>query len=353
MTTYMKDFPGPFPAPICEQAKNDLVDLDARVGDLEDAVGTAEDDIDGAEAALAALAGDTCMFAEPDLAIGTTKTNVAHGSVPLLIAGKFYTLPDSAAGVALPTGTIAQNKYGAFAVDVGANLTVDIAEAADNETGYASAALALAAAKAVTLAAGHKRLGYIVIHTAAAEAFTNGTTELDDSDLQTATAFYDETPVAALATQKAAFYNGVMTRAGLAIGNAAADDIDHGAFDYVINGQKYSKAATDATEVAPDGLSATDGAGAYNGWIFTIGANGTVDLGEDTGEAGAGYATAALALAAAKALVPEAAHVVIGWAAVGNEVGVVTPGTTELTGNVVFENAPTMFEVASGNATMP
>lgn len=346
MTTLMKDFPGPFPAPICEQAKNDLVDHDTRIG-------TAETGITDAESALSVVVGSACQFAEADLAIGTTKTNVAHGAVPLLIAGKFYTLPANAVGVALPTGTIFKDKYGAFAVEVGADLTVDVRAAADNATGYASAALALAAVKAMAAASGHKRLGYIVIHTADAADFTNGTTALDNGNLQTATAFYDEAPVASMTTQKDAFYNGLMTQANLAVGDSAAEDIDHGAFDFVINGQKYSKAATGATEVAPDALTATAGANKYNGWMFSIGTDGTVDLAEDTNAEDAGYASAALAMAAAKALVPAADHIVIGWAAVGNATGVVTPGTTALTSNIVFEDAPTMFEIASGNATMP
>ena len=348
MTSYMEDFPGPRPSPLCGRAIDDLADHDARIVVVEAALAAAESDIDDAESTLASLAGSVCMFAEPDLAVGTTKTNVAHGAVTFMVDGKFYTLPANAAGVAFTAVTVPQNKYGAWAYDVGANLTVDVIAAADNATGYNSAALAAAALAAPD--SGHKRLGIFTAASSDAGGFVAGTTEIDA--VAVTEAFTDETPVATLSVQKTAFYNGVMTQAGLAVADGDAHDIDHGAFDYVVNGQKYSKTATGGSEIAPDALSATAGAAKYNGWIFTIGTDGTVDLAEDTNDS-AGYDTAAAALVAAKALDPAASHIVIGWAAVGNESGVVTPGTTALTGNVTFEDAPTMFEVASGNATMP
>ncbi|MBI9086803.1 MAG: hypothetical protein JEZ11_24615 [Desulfobacterales bacterium] len=144
-------------------------------------------------------------------------------------------------------------------------------------------------------------------------------------------------------------YNGIMTSAALAVGDTAVQDVDHGAFDFVINGQKYSKAASGATELALDALTATADS-MYNGILFSIGVNGTVDFAEDTGVEDAGYATAALAMAAAKALTPAADHIAIGWAALGNGSGVVTLGTTALTDAITFEQAPTMFTTVSGNA---
>lgn len=78
--------------------------------------------------------------------------------------------------MALTAGTVPQNMYAAYAFDVGEDLTVDCVACTAHTTGYASAALALAALPAV--AADHVRLGTLVLVSSDAGGFIAGTTAI-------------------------------------------------------------------------------------------------------------------------------------------------------------------------------
>lgn len=137
---------------------------------------------------LKILAGDY-LVTTPTLAIGSTPANVSTVAFTFVVNGVQYQKSAVAAGTAPGNDVIPQNTYGAVALDIGADGTIDVIEAADNATGYASAALAVAGIAAV--AADHVRLGTVsVIKTDG--AFTFGTTSLADA---AATVVYTTTPV--------------------------------------------------------------------------------------------------------------------------------------------------------------
>ena len=120
---------------------------------------------------------DNGMVSSAQLAIGTTPANVSNALFMYSVAGVMYSKAAIAAGTAPGNDVIPQNKYGAVALDIGIDGTLDVIEAADNATGYDSAALALAGIAAA--AASHVRTGTVsVIKTDG--AFTFGTTSLAD-----------------------------------------------------------------------------------------------------------------------------------------------------------------------------
>jgi hypothetical protein len=121
------------------------------------------------------LKGDY-MVSKPGLAIGTTKTAVSSVAFDYQITGVRYTKAAVAAGTAPGNDVIPQSTYGAVAFDIDAAGTITVVEAADNSTGYASAALAIAGCAAV--ATGKARMGYVTA-TKSDGAFTFGTTDLD------------------------------------------------------------------------------------------------------------------------------------------------------------------------------
>ena len=120
------------------------------------------------------------MISSPTLAIGSTKSKVAHAGFRYKIAGVEYEKAANAVGEIPGNDVVPQSTYGAVALDIGANGTVDIIEAADNVTGYASAALAMADVAAP--AAGHARMGYVTV-TKSDGAFTFGTTLFDAANV--------------------------------------------------------------------------------------------------------------------------------------------------------------------------
>lgn len=125
--------------------------------------------------ALTAAVQGNYVITSPALAIGSTTTHVSNIGFNYIINGALYYKAAVAAGTAPGNDVIPQNKYGAVALDIGTNGTVDVVEATDNATGYASAALAIAAIPAV--AADHARMGTVTaIKTDG--AFTFGTTAL-------------------------------------------------------------------------------------------------------------------------------------------------------------------------------
>ena len=108
----------------------------------------------------AQLVGDYLDEA-PGLDIGSTKPNVLNTAFEFHVNGDSYTKAAVAAGTALAGDNIPQSLYGAFALDIGINKTVDIIPAADNATGYASAVLALVGIPAV--GADHLRMGTVSV----------------------------------------------------------------------------------------------------------------------------------------------------------------------------------------------
>lgn len=116
----------------------------------------------------------------PVLAIGSTPENVANVAFDYIIGGVRYSKAAVAAGTAPGDDVVPVDLYGAVALDIDAAGTITVAEAADNVTGYATAALALAGIPAV--AASKARMGTVSVIRATAGAFTFGTTSLADGD---------------------------------------------------------------------------------------------------------------------------------------------------------------------------
>lgn len=121
----------------------------------------------------------TGLNASAAVGIGSTVTNVATGAFTFDIAGAGYTKAAVAAGTAPGNDVIPSGKYGAVALDVGVNGTIDAIEAADNASGYDSAALAIAGLPAVEAA--HTRLGTVTVVKSDGD-FTFGTTALSDAN---------------------------------------------------------------------------------------------------------------------------------------------------------------------------
>jgi len=136
----------------------------------------AQNTIDVANSAI--LAGDQ-ILSPPTLAIGSTPTAVSNVAFTYQINGQTYNKAAVAAGTAPGNDVVPQSLYGAVAFDIGINGTVDAIEAADNATGYASAALAIADIAAV--AADHVRMGTVSVIKSDG-TFTFGTTQLDDAN---------------------------------------------------------------------------------------------------------------------------------------------------------------------------
>ncbi len=102
---------------------------------------------------------DDYLDSAAGLAIGSTKPNVANIEFDFHLAGVEYNKTINAVGTALSGDDVPQSLYGGWALDIGANKTIDITPAAANGTGYASAVAAIAGIPAV--AADHVRLGTV------------------------------------------------------------------------------------------------------------------------------------------------------------------------------------------------
>lgn len=157
--------------------------VDGRIKTVEDQVDSNETQLD----ATTVLANDiraklkgNYNVSLPGLAIGTTPANVSSVAFTYTIAGIQYSKAAVAAGTAPGNDIVPVDTYGAVALDIDAAGTITIAEAADNATGYASAALAVAGIPA--LAATKARMGTVSVIRETAGAFTFGTTSLADGD---------------------------------------------------------------------------------------------------------------------------------------------------------------------------
>jgi hypothetical protein len=119
--------------------------------------------------------GDT-LSSLPGLAIGSTNTAVSSVAFYYKINGALKLKAAVAAGTAPGNDVIPQSTFGAVAFDIDADGTITAVEAADNSTGYASAALA--AAGLADVASDKVRMGYVTASDSSG-AFTFGTTALD------------------------------------------------------------------------------------------------------------------------------------------------------------------------------
>lgn len=120
------------------------------------------------------------LFPGAALGIGSTKDNIATGAFYYDIGGTIYYCEAVAAGTSPGDDVIPEDKYGAVALDIGADGTIDAIEATDNATGYNTAALAVAGLPATEAA--HIRLGYVTAMKSDGD-FTFGTTEFDAANV--------------------------------------------------------------------------------------------------------------------------------------------------------------------------
>ena len=119
------------------------------------------------------------VLTTPALSVGVAAADdVTTGAFNFIINGVSYA--KAAAETGPGNDVIPQNTYGAVALDIGANGTIDAIEAAANATGYASAVLAIAGVPAA--ASDHCRLGYVTAMKSDG-AFTFGTTELSAANV--------------------------------------------------------------------------------------------------------------------------------------------------------------------------
>lgn len=132
------------------------------------------------------------MLTTGSLGIGAVNTAVANGAFTFFVAGAEYSKAAIAAGTAPGNDVIPINKYGAVALDIGVDGTIDVIEAGGNAAGYNTAALAIAGIAAA--GAGHVRIGTVTAMRTAG-AFTFGTTALDDAD---STVAYTDTTLTAV-----------------------------------------------------------------------------------------------------------------------------------------------------------
>lgn len=123
------------------------------------------------------------------LAIGSTTTNVSTTAFAYYINGTIYTKAAVAAGTAPGNDVIPTGKYGAVALDIGTDGTIDATEAYANAAGYTTAALAVLSLPPVSDE--HIRLGYVTAMKSDG-AFTFGTTALNA--LNTTVAYTSSSP---------------------------------------------------------------------------------------------------------------------------------------------------------------
>lgn len=180
-----------------KDAVNSLITMASELGTDHGTFKTVVDDLKTAvNGVINGLGGDYLDNAAT-LAEGSTPANVATAAVEYHVNGVEYSKAAVTAGTALSGDNVPQNKYGAWALDIGADGTIDITPAADNATGYDSAVLAAAGLPAV--AADHVRLGYVTAMKSDG-VFDPGTTSLADAAVTEA--YTDATP-----------YSGVMPTA--------------------------------------------------------------------------------------------------------------------------------------------
>lgn len=131
----------------------------------------------------------------------------------------------------------------------------------------------------------------------------------------------------------------IITTPGLAIGSDTSA-VSNVAFNYIINGVPYAKAAVAAgTEPGNDAIPQST----FGACAFDIGTDGTIDAVEATDNA-TGYASAALAAAGLPAVAAD--HARMGYVTASDSSGVFTFGTTALNAantTVAYTNGTSAF----------
>lgn len=120
------------------------------------------------------------LLTQPALSMGTTKANVATEAFSYLIANVAYSKAAVAAGTAPTATTVPDGKWGLFAFEIASDGTIDNNDAADNDTGYATEAAAIAALPSVS--ASHIMIGYMTVMNDGAD-YVGATTDLDTATL--------------------------------------------------------------------------------------------------------------------------------------------------------------------------
>jgi len=142
--------------------------------------------------------------------------------------------------------------------------------------------------------------------------------------------------------------NYVTKRPVLAIGSTV-QNVATAAFDFIIGGVGYSKAAVAAgTALAGSAIPQAK----YGAFRLEIGVNGTIDIVAATANA-TGYASADLALAGLPDI--QAAHAAVGTVTVTKSDGAFTPGTTALNAanvTAAYADAQTAFEAIGAAVTI-
>ncbi|HBJ74819.1 MAG TPA: hypothetical protein DDY86_04720 [Syntrophaceae bacterium] len=137
----------------------------------------------------------------------------------------------------------------------------------------------------------------------------------------------------------------VLNSPTLAIGSTTTH-VSTVAFNFVINGVQYYKAAVAAGTAPGNDVIAQSKYGAV---AFDIGADGTIDAIEATGQAAAQFTTAAAAVAALPAAASD--HVRLGWVTATKSDGAFTFGGTALSAvnsTVVYYSTVPQFDITGG-----
>ena len=220
----------------------------------------------------------------PSVAIGSTKTNIAHAEFTHWHAQVEKTEPALPVGKILAGANIPQSLYGAFRLEIGADETLDLVAATDNATGYASSVLALAGLPSVQ--ANHVNVGTLTV------------IKVDDD-------FLNSAPTLAIGSTKP---------------NVSHVEFTHWHSQVEKTEPIFAAGMALAGDTIPQNL--------YGAFRFQIGVDETLDL-VPAADNVSGYASAVLALEGLPAI--EAGHVNVGTVTVfHNDVGGFIPGTTDL-----------------------
>lgn len=124
----------------------------------------------------------TGMLKSAGLAIGSTKDQIATVACTAQISGNTIAVAAVSAGTAPTAEAIPTLTWGLFGLQVPISGTIAAGpDGADNTTGYATEALAIAGIEATTAA--HARMGYVTVYNGSAGDFTGATTNFDAADM--------------------------------------------------------------------------------------------------------------------------------------------------------------------------
>lgn len=117
------------------------------------------------------------FISNPTLVIGSTATKVGFSAFTYKING--YAYSKSAGEITLSGDTIPQNLYGAYGFKIDVDGTIELVEATDNATGYATPAKAVEDLEQADSDSVY--IGYITVKSTDSGGFIPGTTSLSDS----------------------------------------------------------------------------------------------------------------------------------------------------------------------------